>query len=166
MACKSEQRLTQDAFAQCSVCSGSFASMSEMCWIVDRAVQKACISDSKLLHANLFFLTAIWVRHLRKKKNKHPSYWCTILFILFTALSLCYCISVWCLEIVMGWLWWTTSRKHCSSTWAHQSYTAPLNPIRGSLAPHAKHDSPQEVSSSPSIATYCRGPRLTPLTLK
>lgn len=69
MACKSEQRLTQDAFAQCSVCSGSFASMSEMCWIVDRAVQKACISDSKLLHANLFFLTVIWVRHLRKKKQ-------------------------------------------------------------------------------------------------
>lgn len=69
MACKSEERLTQDAFAQCSVCSGSFASMSEMCWIVDRAVQKACISDSKLLHANLFFLTIIWVRHLRKKKT-------------------------------------------------------------------------------------------------
>lgn len=55
MACKSDQQLTQNTIAQCSVCSGNFASMSEMCWIMDRPVQKARISDWNLLHANIFF---------------------------------------------------------------------------------------------------------------
>lgn len=73
---------------------------------------------------------------------------CEFQYVLQLCPTLCNCISVWCLEIAMAWLWWTTFRKLCSSTWEHQSCTALLTPIRDSLAPHAKQDSPQEVSCS------------------
>lgn len=63
------------------------------------------------------------------------------------------CVSVWCLETATDWLWWTTSRKPCSSIWAHQSSTAHPTPTRGSLAPHAKRDSPLEVSRSDNYSS-------------
>lgn len=60
-------------------------------------------------------------------------------------------VSAWCLETVTVWLWWTTSRKLSSSTWAHPSCTARLTPTRGSLAPRANNGSPLEVSRTPLL---------------
>lgn len=66
-------------------------------------------------------------------------------------LHLSSCISAWFLGTVTAWPWWITSRKLCSSTWAHQSCTAHLSRTRGSLAPRAKLGSPLEVSCTTPV---------------
>lgn len=73
------------------------------------------------------------------------------------------CVPGWCLETATASPWWTTSRRPCSSTWARRSSTARPTPTRGSLAPHAKPDSPPEVSctatslpaASHSLKRFC-----------